>query len=224
MFNLKKSTYLSIGLVGIILLFTSTFLAILFALITSFLWNLLFLLPGDIFILASFLLGGGIIYYLLKIFKRNFRLSTLRQKVVFSFVTISCIVYLGIVGFFLSNITNEGPIQAFPFDDKKATYTVQNIDGYYWINYNSPSNENKFTNCRTYQTKELCEEGVNHDVSVYVATSRVDLKPFVDKKVKIQGEFIDTNKQCVVDICKSIGGNNSFTGVKITSISNLSSN
>lgn len=225
LFNLRKTKFH----IGLVLLFTGTLLTILYALVvTSFLWNFYLWLPGVIFILVSFLLGGGVIYYLLKIFKRKFNLTTSRQRIVCFLVSLGCIIYVGFVGFVLLDTLNERPIQAFPFNDNQATYTVEDedIDGYYWLHYNSPSNLNKFTNCRIdpakeNPSKEECEEIINHDARALVASSPVDLKPFVGKHVRLQGEFINTNKRCIADVCKSL---NNFTGIKIKSISDIPDN
>ena len=77
--------------------------------------------------------------------------------------------------------------QFFPLDDVHASYQItQDTQGTYSVYYSgkSPFNIN----------------------SVLIGNSKFNVEIFVGKNVKVTGEFVSSDKQCIADVCKNIYG------------------
>lgn len=111
------------------------------------------------------------------------------------FIGIIGVIGVFILGFclwFLIEIHNQKDPQFFPFNDRSSVYTViKDSSGLIEIKYEGKnskfSNENQFT--------------------VLVGDSSVDLNKYLDSKIiPLEGNFSTRTFQCIVGICKSIGG------------------
>lgn len=72
----------------------------------------------------------------------------------------------------------------FPFDDPNAKYTVNRLEDLYYVSYRSGSGD-----------------GIS---GVVVGNSAVNLESLLHKSIKIDGEFVYADKQCILNYCKNI--------------------
>ncbi len=101
-------------------------------------------------------------------------------------------------------ITEQPPV-FFPFDDPQAAYIVTKNDNLYFMNYVSISDKNKSTICEDINGKQQCKEEINRGMMVMIGKSDIDLKPYIGKKVKIDGDFVYAKEQCIAQKCVDIG-------------------
>lgn len=132
-----------------------------------------------------------------------------KKKKVQSFFYIALFIFwigfVGITSFIALSLFNEKPPIFFPFDDTQAIYTVTKKGGLYFITYDSPSNRNSSYNCSTDINGVSCHTDIQHHVDVMVGKSPLDLETFINKKIKLNGDFAYGNKQCIVNKCIDIG-------------------
>jgi len=104
---------------------------------------------------------------------------SLRNILLLSYFSVSSAVF-GLAVF----ITYYPPPVLFPFDDPLATYTVNKMDDTYYMSYRSNLNS-----------------GIS---GIAIGQSPVNLEPLLRKRVKADGEFAFSNKQCITNYCKNI--------------------
>ncbi len=87
--------------------------------------------------------------------------------------------------------------QFFPLNNRRETYEItKNDSGIYGLSYSGKS---------------------YYDInSVTIAKSPIELEPLVGKKVLLSGKFASSTAQCIMDVCKNIGG--PFIGLYINRI------
>ncbi|NTU74302.1 hypothetical protein HGB07_09280 [Candidatus Roizmanbacteria bacterium] len=135
--------------------------------------------------------------------------------IIFTFLVLAFIVFV-FSGLILWNILHEKPPQFFPFDDKEASYTILKEHGRYLVEYITTSDRNRSYVCSYSPSgKKTCGYEDDKNVTVIIVSSKIDLAPFVNKKVILTGEFVNAVKQCIAGTCSNIGN---WVGVKITSI------
>lgn len=114
-------------------------------------------------------------------------------------IAIAIVVPLIII-FFVWEILFEEPPQLIPLDNAQASYSIAKRGETYTILYESAATQGSIMGRAT---------------EVFIAKSPVELDEYVGKKVRIEGEFVNARKQCIVDTC---GSGSSFVGVDIRSI------
>lgn len=103
------------------------------------------------------------------------------------------IITLPVIIFFL---IKEKPHQYFDPKNPDNTYTVISDNNYFWIKIN--------------------------DTSVIISSAPTNLDQFLDKKVKLQGKFINTTSDkvlCPIDNCHRSSSRNGLQALEITDIS-----
>lgn len=170
-------------------------------------------LPESIFLLVIPVIYFGIVLFvLLKLFKAYlekqsvFRSRGVIQRFLFFLYSLINIGIICFVLFGVYQIVNEPPPHLFPFDDSSANYTISKDDyGTYLISYKSTSDKNKKYYCIWDSShKKTCEWRVDNDISgVAIGKSSVDLEPFLNKNLKLDGSFAFSDQQCIVNICKN---------------------
>ncbi len=126
------------------------------------------------------------------------------------------IAIIGFIGWFIYPIFINKPPIFFPLDDSQAEYKITKNcpDGQGWVEKIQTS-ENGF--CVEYKGSGVLSSDQyknNNFFRITVGKSKIDLEPFVDKKVKnIQGKYAVSSKQCIQDKCIKIDG--SYTVLNI---------
>ncbi|CAN5211187.1 hypothetical protein BH09PAT2_BH09PAT2_04470 [soil metagenome] len=87
-------------------------------------------------------------------------------------------------------------VELFPLADPKGIYSITHDDGLYTVTY-------------TGTRASIVDRA-------YILESSVDLKPYINKNILIQGDFISSNTQCIVQLCKKLSTH--WVGLKIKSI------
>jgi hypothetical protein len=116
-------------------------------------------------------------------------------------------------------ILMDEPPQFFPLNNPQGTYVItKNCPSQGW---EENTTSNTHTYCVNYKGSDVFmneEHGNKNFFSVMVGKSTIDLKEFEDKPItSIQGKFVGSSKQCIVDQCTEIGG--PFVLLNITSVS-----
>lgn len=114
---------------------------------------------------------------------------------------ITKIVFLSLITLFIILVITfflikEKPHQYFDPKNPDNTYTVISDNNYFWIKIN--------------------------DTSVIISSAPTNLDQFLDKKVKLQGKFINTTSDkvlCPIDNCHRSSSRNGLQALEITDIS-----
>ncbi|MBI2338318.1 hypothetical protein HYU95_04005 [Candidatus Daviesbacteria bacterium] len=143
------------------------------------------------------------------------RLSFLKKSLLAGYILIS-LAGIGFTGFIVYSLFNEAPPKLFPLDDAQATYKITKKNDFYWVSYNTTSDRNKKYVCswESFNNK-TCEWNLDQNIETFVAFSDQDLEKFTDVPLKLSGEFVQSDKQCIAGNCRNFG---SFVGLKINSI------
>jgi len=131
--------------------------------------------------------------------------TTLRLKAAYISIYMASIFSLILACYFGWQMTQHKPPQFFPFDDPEATYTVRDRDNEYSLLYDSAGTLNTFSACFTENGVLICKDELQNNVEITIGNSDQELAPFVNKNVKVKGEFVYSNKQCVAGTCVDIG-------------------
>lgn len=127
-------------------------------------------------------------------------------------------IFVG-AGIFLEILEESHPPLIFPFNDSFATYTIikDPTSNLYHIVYDTTKDKEKLGTCdEPIDGLARCwVEGDFHN-EVVIGSSPVDLSSFIDKRVEVIGEFVYTTRQCIVDMCRSVGSEK--VGLKIDSV------
>ena len=169
--------------------------------------------PTLIFIVfpIAFLFLTG--YLLLKIFKslqegRNL-ISRARplKSLFYSFYLLICLIIILFITLIIYNLFTDKPPQFFPFDDEQALYTITKIDGIYYINYKTTSERNKSYICEWEEGGgKRCGWELNQNIEgITIGKSPVELELFLNKNLRLRGNFVYDNKQCILERCEEIG-------------------
>lgn len=116
-------------------------------------------------------------------------------------------------------IFTDEPPQFFPLNSPQGTYVItKNCSSQGW----EESTKSKMhTYCVNYSGSGVFmnkEHGNKNFFSVMVGKSTIDLKEFEDKSIaSIQGRFVSSSKQCILNQCTEIGG--PFVVLNITRVS-----
>ena len=109
---------------------------------------------------------------------------------------------------YLEYHANDHPFELFTFDDPQATYVIKYypFNDQYNIVYDTLKDREKLDTCDEPDggISRCWVEGDFH-TDIPIASSPVDLAEFVDKNVKVNGEFVFADKQCIKEKCVSLG-------------------
>lgn len=128
---------------------------------------------------------------------------------------ISFIIILGIISFFILryfiiikpfNLALTENITYFPLDNLNADYFVRKSDTTYAIQYFAKGKD------------KTIPGSLDDDKVLYIGSTPIDLDKFVDKKVKLSGDFINGMPYCKGDCPEYIGIDKRLV-VKIDAIS-----
>lgn len=166
---------------------------------------LFIIFPAFFLFLTSFLI--------LKIFKSLQEGKSLISKtkpfrsLFYSFYLLVCLMIIFFVSLIIYTTFTDKPPNFFPFDDPDAIYTISKQNGIYYINYKTTSEGNKSYVCEWVQGGEKkCNWELNQNIGgIAIGKSPVELKLFLNKNLKLSGDFIYDNKQCIVNRCQDIG-------------------
>lgn len=126
--------------------------------------------------------------------------------------------------FFLYNLFHDSPPNLFPFNDPDATYSISVAPDstLYVLRYTTTSDRNRSYNCSWNKNgNKDCRWEANNNISgVAIGKSPINLKKFVNKNVKINGEFAYATQQCIVTTCQKFPQR---LVVNITAIETISS-
>lgn len=119
---------------------------------------------------------------------------------------------VGIVAFvawFVWAIITDEPPHFFPLDNVQAEYRVSKKcpNGQGWNEQVQAEGEGY---CIEYKGSDVFSNDVQGNTNFFritVGQSKINLEPFVGKRVKnIKGKYVSSNKQCVNGKCIDIGG------------------
>lgn len=171
-----------------------------------------------LYLLIPFLLICLTIYLMIKsikskgvfpdLFKKNKQLN----KWFFVFYSLYYILLIFIIGVFAAIVIavfTDKPPRFFPIDDVEATYkiTIQDLEQgeknqpAYYIVYDTTSNKNDWKICDEVNGKKRCYTEKHQHMEVIIGQSPVDLKSYIGKKIKVQGDFVYSTKQCIKENC-----------------------
>ena len=139
-------------------------------------------------------------------------LRTLLSLYIFVAILVVSLFCIAIYGAFTED--QHAP-QIFSLSDPKAKYVVTKNGNFYNLRYNSTSDKNKSYSCSWEGNQKTCQWLLNNNMQAFIASSKESLEPFVNKSVKLKGEFIYSNKQCIQDNCQDLGNS---VAVRIDSI------
>lgn len=105
------------------------------------------------------------------------------------------LVFFSIVLFYFYFIPPQEVI-LFPLDDPQGTYTITYRYKQYALGY------------------EGSKSALSH--TAYILDSPIDLKPHINKKVIITGNFISSDKQCIMKQCTQLS--TKWLGIRIKTI------
>ncbi len=118
-------------------------------------------------------------------------------------------IVLFFIGWFAWLIYTDEPPQFFPLNNPEGEYKISKKcpGGQGWgENINGSNN----LYCVEYRGSGVFmdeESGNTHFFRVTVGKSKIDLDPYIEKKIKvIEGQFVSSSKQCILDNCSDIGG------------------
>jgi len=166
------------------------------------------------FILIPLILGC-IFIFSVKVYKEHTRHKKILikplwlQKMLYILVTIVAWVITCVVVWATWDMLSDKPPQFFSFNDPNGTYTIIYEMDRYFLDYVTTTG-NTYAYCNANSGVTTCK------MTVFIASSPVDLKQFLNKQVKLKGEFITAHKQCIENSCKDYGSN--FAGLRIDSI------
>ncbi len=165
-------------------------------------------------IIVPFMLMSVISYMIVKSLKEDALFPKITKYkminlILFSIYQIVCLLiscYIAIVAY---NIFFEKPPQLFPINSAQATYTIAILDHQdtlkkqklYYLTYDTIS-KGKDQPCRN-MYKNNGETHCYHEVMI--GKSKRDLRPFLNREIIIDGNFVYGNKQCIARKCTDIG-------------------
>ena len=151
------------------------------------------------------------IFNFINIFKFKIKNYLIGFLLVFFIILPVLFGYYSIIGMYM----NDPYIELIPLNKPKDEYIIKknSEDGFYYLKYKTKNPDS------TYFLSRCFEKGDNFENIFAINYSSVDLEPFIDKKVKIEGNFkpYKEGEQCIKNKCKI--GLTSINNIKITSIS-----
>ena len=118
-------------------------------------------------------------------------------------ISLITIFLIFVIAFFLSE---EKPHQYFDPQNPDNIYTITADDNYFYVGCRYSKNNT---------SNQKCFKGI-------IASSPIDLHQFTNKRVKLQGKFINTTFDkvlCPIDNCHRSSSRNGLQALEITSIS-----
>ncbi|GEM_PF-2605129 len=196
-----------VGLIANLLLFTFFFMVKvgfgLFSLQPIWLYPVFFLL----------LIGVGVTAYgLITLAKlldtgKTFLLTQKTQATIMLWAaSIASFIAIGMVTYLAWSLTHEQPPQLFPFNDPDATYTITKHGENYMLKYESTGDMNTRQVCDLISGKTECRTEVDREIEAMIGKSDVPLEPLLGARVKVDGNFVYADQQCIAGQCHHIGG------------------
>ncbi len=207
----KTVNLLSSGL--LLLALVSSVLIICFLVLSRATWGFSSWQPVWPFPLIALLVLalGAVIHVLLQVIKILDTNSTLfskgkiQQKLYYGLVMVIAVATVAFMSYFAWSLMTDQPPDFFPFDDPEATYTVTKRNDRYMLLYDSKGDRNTTYVCDQMSGTTSCRTEVNRNIEVMIGNSDTELEPLVGKSVKITGDFVSSNKQCIAGKCQDIG-------------------
>lgn len=163
-------------------------------------------------LLFILLCGIGLVLYGLvlitkRIISKNYLIGIKRkQKYFLLLISIISFIAIGFIGNIILSLFYEKPPQFIPFDDPDATYTITKRGENYMLKYESTGDMNSHQVCDRINGKTQCRVEVDREIEAMIGNSEIPLDELVGKPLKVTGEFVYSDQQCIAGECHYIGG------------------